>query len=195
MKIKTKVAIVGSVCFVTSLVLFWINDWKLTVGLFLYDISVCLSMIYHIYLGGWKDKKEEKAMIRPLKAWRGYCGNCKTEFSFQDGAWNDDNCPICGNTDPDYELIGIPDYETPAQYEKRTGKPFDDDGAVWYKKPYSHIDPKTKTETGEIKYSRWLVSDYERIKMQQFMGILRNCIVVIASPPVPPPDDWEPEEA
>jgi len=50
------------------------------------------------------------------------CKNCETEFKFKDStAWEDDNCPCCGNDDPSYELIPIPEYETPMQHEKRTG--------------------------------------------------------------------------
>jgi len=65
---------------------------------------------------------------------RYYCESCKTEFKFhkdvwRESAWDDDICPVCKN--PNYKLIGIPDYETLAQYEKRTGNKFPDNGAVW----------------------------------------------------------------
>ena len=61
-----------------------------------------------------------------------YCKHCKTEYKFaerEEGAFYydpDDMCPVCGNQDPDFDLIPIPDYETPEQHEKRTGKPFPD---------------------------------------------------------------------
>ena len=64
---------------------------------------------------------------------RCYCKYCKSEIKLNEGIWNSDICPICGNDNPEYGLVIIPDYETPEQYEKRTGKPYPDRGLVWCK--------------------------------------------------------------
>jgi hypothetical protein len=86
-------------------------------------------------------------------------------------------CPICGNQDPDYDLIPIPDYETPKQYEQRTGVPYPDNGVVfvlfcgvWMGKMWCHA--KEKQNNDPYYY---------------------EAAIVIADPPLPPPDDWRPE--
>jgi len=108
-----------------------------------------------------------------------YCKNCGTEFRFRDNIWNDDNCPVCGNDDPDYELFYIPDYETLAQYEKRTSKVFPEDGAVWKKhKFFTYWECVSFRQAKEDLERKW--SNYVEF-------------IVIADPPVPPPADWEPE--
>jgi hypothetical protein len=114
---------------------------------------------------------------------RCFCNNCGTEFRFQDDIWNDDNCPVCGNDEPDYELITIPDYETPQQYEKRTGKKFPDSGAVW-----GYFEYKDKR-----LINKWKLSTLERVKHLYFQYVEEHN-TVIADPPFPPPDDWKPEE-
>jgi hypothetical protein len=124
-----------------------------------------------------------------------YCENCETKFEFPDTLWVDthEDCPICGY--PGYPLIPIPDYETPSQHKRHTGKPVGDDTAVWYSHPYEHIDPHTKQKTGRIKYTRWLLADYHKVKQMRFMAGLggKPWRIVIADPPVPPPDGWVPE--
>jgi hypothetical protein len=99
-----------------------------------------------------------------------YCKKCGTKLEFEGGYLEDtDYCYICGSA---YELKPIPDWETPADYEKRTGKPFNDNGLVW------------------VKYGKdfWEVAHYGAYKNA-------DCFwkVVIADPPVPPPYDWRPE--
>jgi len=134
-----------------------------------------------------------------------YCNNCGTEFRFQDGVWDDDNCPVCGNDNPDYELIGTPDYETPAQYEKRTGKAFPDNGAVFAQCAMRHKDKNNSqcnlcwfSGTWELAHLR-LAKDHVKsaiAEMSEENGITEaNCglTIVIADPPVPPPDNWRPE--
>jgi hypothetical protein len=105
---------------------------------------------------------------------RCFCNNCGTEFRFQDDIWNDDNCPVCGNDDPDYELITIPDYETPEQYEKRTGEKYSDTGQVWCK-------IKGRKEYWPFRLSEVQTNDVDGK-------------ILIADPPFPPPDDWKPKE-
>jgi hypothetical protein len=89
---------------------------------------------------------------------------------------NEHLCPVCER----YMMKIIPDYETPAQYEKRTGKEFPDDGAVWKKHKY---------------FSYW-----ECVKLWQAKEELEKTYanyveyVVIADPAIPPPKNWKPEE-
>jgi len=108
---------------------------------------------------------------------RCFCNNCKTEFRFPAGAWDDENCPVCGNNAPDYELIGIPDYETPAQYEKRTGEAYPHNAPVWWK----YADSNKK----------WRTQSYSYAKRQ---STVNNILIIIADSPFPPPVDWKPEE-
>jgi hypothetical protein len=110
---------------------------------------------------------------------RCYCKHCKTEFRFPDGARDDDNCPVCGNDNPDYELIGVPNYETPAQYEKRTGNIFPDDGLLW-------------VMLVNEKYWEAIMFGAYKIKCKEWGYTYKY--VVIADPPVSPPDDWKPED-
>ena len=88
-------------------------------------------------------------------------------------------CDFCN--DEDYILFGgeeiwmnlIPDYETPEQYEKRTGKKWN--GAVWRKHKGA-----SQESTG------WIA--------QRFTGNLEYFYLLCAQSPEPPPDDWRPEE-
>jgi hypothetical protein len=88
-------------------------------------------------------------------------------------------CPICC----ELLLIPIPDYETPEQYEKRTGKPVSDDMAVWWRCK-SIISYLLDTWC----WSSWSVDYYRNVKN------MNDIQVIIADPPVPPPGDWMPEE-
>ncbi|MCL2174446.1 MAG: hypothetical protein FWB73_00225 [Treponema sp.] len=103
---------------------------------------------------------------------RFYCESCKTEFNFKDDNtihWDDgEYCPICGNDDLDKLLIELPDFETPSQYEKRTGKKWN--GAVWVK----------------FKSEGW--------RPASVRGNWYDVPVVCAASPEPPPDDYVPEE-
>ena len=110
---------------------------------------------------------------------RYYCKNCVTEFKFKDGtAWEDDNCPYCGNDDPDHELIPIPEHETPEQYEKRTGNKWPEQGAVWFRLDYGETLP----DGGAWGVCRYITA----VQMERE-------IVVCAQSPEMPPDDWRPE--
>jgi hypothetical protein len=91
------------------------------------------------------------------------------------------------------EMKPNPDYETPEQYEKRTGKPVSEDTAVWAKQTYiSDWDNKKRL-------TEWILTKYEAVKKIK-KSILENkfgsdaleIIAVIADPPVPPPDGWKP---
>ena len=73
----------------------------------------------------------------------------------------------------------IPDYETPEQYEKRTGKPYPDEGIVFVLENDSDAPYWNMYEYGEF---------YEAAGRA-----IVNEIIVIADPPILPPDDWRPE--
>jgi len=117
---------------------------------------------------------------------RYYCPNCKTEERITKemyhqiqlaGKLSDDDdgddliCCVC---DGDHVMELIPDYETPEQYEKRTGKAYSDEGAVWV----SFL-------------GHWLIREWGTARE---WGTKANYNpIVIADPPVPPPDDWRPQ--
>jgi hypothetical protein len=69
-------------------------------------------------------------------------------------------------------------WETPERYEKRTGEPWPDDGAV-----YARI----RRTTGE--WSRWDVFKFGCAKANMF-----NAQIVCATEAGPPPHYWKPEE-
>jgi hypothetical protein len=106
-----------------------------------------------------------------------YCEKCQSVFEpgvlkMIDGAYN---CPMCKKA-----MKRIPYYETPQQYEKRAGKPYPDNGAIYYLQEY---------EAHGLGYSEtrfhWEISEFRKIKF--------TTSIVIAVPPVPPPDYWRPE--
>ena len=70
------------------------------------------------------------------------------------------------------------DYETPAQYEKRTRKPYPGDGPVWIR------DLMWKGE--------WLLGRWKTVNNREWLSKKEN-IAVIADPPLPPPLEWRPE--
>jgi hypothetical protein len=82
--------------------------------------------------------------------------------------------------------VPIPDYETPEQYENRTGKTVSDNTAVWTKQTYISDWDNKKRLTG------WILTKYEAVKKNKNSEALAT-IVVIADPPIPPPDDWRRE--
>lgn len=107
---------------------------------------------------------------------RYFCKNCNTTVETElDYFKIFDNCPFCEVYAKEY-VSKIPDYETPTRFEKRKGKPYPDNGLVWAKfdSPYS---------------SPWHITQYALYKVgaDQWM-------IVIADPPVPPPDNWKPKE-
>jgi len=112
---------------------------------------------------------------------RYYCKHCKSEIT-SDVDWrrHKEDCPIC-RYDRDYvrSLVKIPDYETPTQYEKRTGKKWPDNGAVWFK----HRDGKPFFDSGIWGVCRYVTSKETGDK-----------VIICAHTPEPPPDEWEPSE-
>jgi len=98
-----------------------------------------------------------------------YCYNCESNFNTGDkvdvALWQD--CPFC-STGRLGNMI-VPDYETPEQYEKRMGKQYPKDGAVWRSFGYG---------------DRWILDTLEGALAEYAHHC--NCIV-IADPSVPPP--------
>ena len=109
---------------------------------------------------------------------RVYCKNCDTETnSGTILAINDDgDCELCRAAGT-AELV--PEYETPEQYEMRTGKKWPDNGAVWFK----HRDGKPFFDSGIWGVCRYLTSKETGDK-----------VIICAHTPEPPPDEWEPSE-
>ena len=105
-----------------------------------------------------------------MKYW---CPECKTEiieFNELSILLRDANCPIC-NTEEALEII--PDFETPEQYEKRTGKKWN--GAVWV----MDMD----------KLLGWDIRDGRKQKVLDSFEF-----ILCANSPEPPPDDYIPQE-
>ena len=100
-------------------------------------------------------------------------------------------CDFCN--DPDEMRPGqeetwmnlIPDYETPEQYEKRTGKKWN--GAL-YTKCFSCPYKKTWCPNSD-----WSVVSVVEMNIET-ENCLENLIALCAQSPEPPPDDWKPEE-
>jgi len=107
-----------------------------------------------------------------------YCKDCGSILIIPDGK-HFSGCPVYGCNDPEKfdeeNMVIIPDYETPEQYKERTGKQYPDDGAVWW-----------------FGRMNWFLSEYGWVVGEAKLG--RVYPVVIACPPVPPPDNWKPEE-
>jgi len=102
-----------------------------------------------------------------------YCPECKSEIDteFIDLL----QCPICHG----YSIGRLPDFETPSQYEKRTGKKWN--GAVWF---------RYKTHTDRYKvWSKWQAHNPVKDWSESYTTTQWLC----ASSPEPPPDDYVPE--
>ena len=118
---------------------------------------------------------------------RYYCKNCGSVLIIPDGK-HFGNCPVYGCNDPakwgEEKIVIIPDYETLEQYEKRTGESYPDNGAVfqyrgdWY--------------GGKAINWRWECKLLVSAKHMVFCKYPTKYIV-IADPPILPPDDWRPE--
>lgn len=120
---------------------------------------------------------------------RYYCRSCRGVFETGKKAGKGRvPCPICSNFSRreylgegvvslgyDQIMKPIPDYETPMQYEKRTGEPLSDNAAVWFRVERIYSD------------SGWGLCRYISAKQD-------HDICVCAHGPNPPPYDWKPEE-
>jgi hypothetical protein len=68
----------------------------------------------------------------------------------------------------------IPDYETPEQYQERTGEPLRDDAAVWFKDPAFP----------------WKLGKYYNAKYSDFPSPERTIIIANVSNGNPPPEEY-----
>jgi hypothetical protein len=122
------------------------------------------------------DKKLEARM-------KYYCKTCKTELIIGENVETTEYfhgvlfCPCDGFHG---EMQKIHDYETPAQYRARTGKPFPDNGLVFYRHVFDG-------ETG-----KWEAGEY--LHTVVYCAEEGYDDIVIADPPVPPPEDWREEK-
>jgi len=110
-----------------------------------------------------------------------YCKNCMSEFKPGNKKLSlppvDDpsvHCPFCEKKDVEFGVI--PDYETPEQFQERTGKAYPDNGAVWYRLNYEF---------------EWELDTYRYVEGRYSNN--SGLVILCADPPVPPPDDWRPE--
>jgi hypothetical protein len=111
-----------------------------------------------------------------------YCKNCKCVIETDRDLSGLQACYICGYRFVDgYEDI-IPNYETPEQYWKRTGKSYPENGAVWWRRPTMG----GKKEMGDKEWTLCLFRETDLI-----FG--KDVAIVICDPAVPPPDDFVPE--
>jgi hypothetical protein len=107
-----------------------------------------------------------------------YCKNCESVIILGNRNHVKDTvfaCCVC----KDGKLEPYPDYETPEQYKERTGKPYPDSGLVWI-----YFNPLYE----------WCDMTYRKA------GLNKNGVhgemytmIVIADPPVPPPNNWRPQ--
>jgi hypothetical protein len=107
-----------------------------------------------------------------------YCKNCGSTLIEGYDTRRSDNyevyCPMCEDENGrEVTMQPVSDYETPQQYEKRTGKAWPDDGLVFI-----------LTLIARDRLA-WEHCTYEIAKY-----VWDPIPTVIADPPVPPPDDW-----
>jgi hypothetical protein len=77
-------------------------------------------------------------------------------------------------------LIEVPAWETPEQYEKRTGEKWPDDWAVY---SLNELNECNAWSVGVYKHERLYMKDHKTMKA-----------IVCATEAGRPPDDWRPEE-
>jgi hypothetical protein len=113
-----------------------------------------------------------------------YCKNCGSVIISDIWKPKIDECKLC-NAPCIRTIVTIPDYETPQQYEKRTGNAYPDNGLVW-------VQYYNKGNYGE--FDGWSVKTYLEAKKDIENYKLIYKYIVITDPPVPPPKNWKPEK-
>jgi hypothetical protein len=116
-----------------------------------------------------------------------YCKNCGcvlTEGKRRKENCYDIKCPLCFYDSPKSSYLEpVPDYETPAQYEKCTGQKFPENGAVW---------------VGNIMREDWIKDycvEWTAVSLDQLYNPAKEDYILCVNSPTPPPNDWKPEEA
>jgi len=109
-----------------------------------------------------------------------YCKNCGTMVVVDINGDYGKHGMACPFNYSHGEMEPLPDYETPAQYKERTGKPYPDDGLVFYRHVFDCVgsgDWFTDTYAHAVG---WCIDE----------GIDE---IVVADPPFPLPRGWRPE--
>jgi len=127
-----------------------------------------------------------------------YCKNCKSKLKTDVQNYSG-YCPICFDCKDGLitRLNILPDYETPVQYEKRTGELYPESGAVWAKCGGEQLN-----KFGRVCFqcdnchfrTLWTITTFCAAKYYTHDSDFGcSIIIVIADPPVEPSDDWNPE--
>jgi len=128
-----------------------------------------------------------------------YCKRCGSELKTDVNNYGG-YCPICYDCKDGLitRLQPIPDYETAAQYEKRTGKRYPDDGSVWARCGGEQLNQFGRRcfqcDNCDFR-TLWNITTFYTAKYYTHDSEFEcSIIIVIADPPVPPLDEWKPEE-
>jgi len=116
---------------------------------------------------------------------RYYCKNCRAEYLIFGDDWIIPICCSCykdNGGECNEELVELPDYETPEQYEKRTSRKWN--GAVWSRCRCENIRCDSYRKEREVVNGKDIYHPNVCDKVE----------FICAQSPEPPPDDWKPEE-
>jgi len=126
-----------------------------------------------------------------------YCKNCETIVEIGERLYFEElnlfgDGMICPFSESHGEMEIISNYEIPAQYWKRTGKAYSDNGLVFFRRQEFVPD----TNFNKMKWGEWEFYTYKIAKeiLERCIGLGKLCEIVIADPPVPPSDDWKQKE-
>jgi len=125
-----------------------------------------------------------------MKYW---CPECKREYNTD---FNMRWCPLCDASVEFKGLVKLPDFETPEQYEKRTGKKWN--GAVWFRKKEAGEGGINENGDYVSSSNNWDISTIEHL---DFLYLTKNkdgepfenLTILCANSPELPPDDYVPE--
>jgi hypothetical protein len=129
---------------------------------------------------------------------RYYCKICGSEFTvgqkFEKGYFGDSPpCPVCLMISKEvYPTVKIHDYETPEQYEARTGKAWPENWGV-YVRGFDKKECGCAFGHAEQFYHEWVITTYENAKWIVSRDYFLNVIIICATEAGIPPDGWEPE--